>query len=174
MRRHRGRRIGALRLIVYDMTISTSVYDNSITHGHAGRGSAARPRAVSHNPENRLQRSVEPIAGGPEFVALNLETVTGGRTHNLSRERHVALHSNTPRRTMHVYVHDHITSRKSPDHDVTNLSHRRARTFWLRARACSIYLRARARANVRASAHCAHICVNSRSGDTHPEKASLA
>ena len=41
-----------------------------------------------------------------------------------------------------------------------------------RARARSIYLRARARVNLRASAHCAHICVNSRSGDVHPEKAS--
>ena len=63
-------------------------YANSFTQGR--QGSAAR--VVSHNLENPSRRSVlesvEPIVGGPECVALNLETITGGRTHNLSCERH--------------------------------------------------------------------------------------
>ena len=41
---------------------------------------------------------------------------------------------------------------------------RRARTFWLRTRARSIYLRARVRVNVRTSARCARIWVKCRSG----------
>ena len=67
---------------------------------------------MSHNPENPSQRSVEPIAGGPEFVALNFEAVTGGRTHNLPRERHGTLHGNTQRRRIHRHVEftSHIPS----------------------------------------------------------------
>ena len=45
--------------------------------------------------------------------------------------------------------------------------HRRARAFWLRARARMINLRARERANARASAQMRAHLVNSRSGDVH-------
>ena len=126
IRRHRDMKgSGAMRLIVYIMIISTSIYDNSKIQGEG----EARPQGLCHTTQGgRLRtpsrRSVEPIAGGSEFVALTLETVTGGREHSLSRERYDALHGNTARRRL--YTHVHVTgnctyARKPPD--VTNLSH---------------------------------------------------
>ena len=90
-----------MRLIVYIMIISTSIYDNSKIQGEG----EARPQGLCHTTlRTPSRRSVEPIAGGSEFVALTLETVTGGSTRQLSRARFDAHYGNTPRRRTHVHV----------------------------------------------------------------------
>ena len=119
MRRHRDRKgSGAMRLIVYIMIISTSIYDNSKIQGEG----EARPQGLCHTTlRTPSRRSVEPIAGGSEFVALTLETVTGGREHSLSRERFDAHYGNTPRRRTHVHVIGNCTYARKPA-NVTDVS----------------------------------------------------
>ena len=119
MRRHRDRNgSGAMRLIVYIMIISTSIYDNSKIQGEG----EARPQGLCHTTlRTPSRRSVEPIAGGSEFVALRLETVTGGREHSLSRERFDAHYGNTPRRRTHVHVIGNCTYARKPA-NVTDVS----------------------------------------------------
>ena len=72
---------------------------------HTLRSSSRRPRTLT--------------AGVRGFVALNLETETGGNNERARTERHDAQHGNVPRCRLHV--HEHIASCKLPD--VINLSH---------------------------------------------------
>ena len=112
-----SRRVGSLfplvtRLIVYIMIINTSIYGNSKIQGEGG----ARPQGLCHTTlRTPSRRSVEPVAGGLEFVALKLETGTGGSTrrwYHLSRERFDALHGNTHAQRRRIYAHVDCTSRK--------------------------------------------------------------
>ena len=52
------------------------------------------------------------------FVALKIETVTGGRTHHLSRETLDALYGNTPRQKyMHMTTGIHAQSTCDPNNN---------------------------------------------------------
>ena len=121
MRRFRDRNSsGALRLIIYYMTIHTHAYMHRTGEIQSGR--EARPPWCIQNTLISPSR-IPPIltAGVRGFVALNPETVTGGNNEWPRFERHDAQHGNTPRRRIQCHVHDHITSRRPSD--VINVSH---------------------------------------------------
>ena len=110
----------ALRLITYIMMIQCHTHAYMHRTGEIQGGTGAQPPGCTlHTLRSSSRRPRTLTAGVRGFVALNLETETGGNNERPRTERHDAQHGNTPRRRLHV--HDHITSRKPPN--VINLSH---------------------------------------------------
>ena len=109
------RTAGNTRIVMCIIIIYMSKYRTSEIQGVG----EAWPQGLCHTTlRTPSRRTVEPIAGGAVFVALKIETVTGGRTHHLSRETLDALYGNTPRQKyMHVTTGIHAQSTCDPNNN---------------------------------------------------------
>ena len=109
------RTAGNTRIVMCIIIIYMSKYRTSEIQGVG----EAWPQGLCHTTlRTPSRRTVEPIAGGAVFVALKIETVTGGRTHHLSRETLDALYGNTPRQKyMHMTTGIHAQSTCDPNNN---------------------------------------------------------